>query len=339
MRSVVPAALLVLGLAVAVPSRAEEADTAAAEALFQQGRALLEAGRSAEACPKLAESQRLDPATGTLIALAACHEAEQKLASAWAEFTEAAGRAEREGRGDRRQLASERAARLEPRLSSLTVQVSPALAAIKGFELSRSERPLGRGAWNVPVPLDGGAYVLAARAPGMQPWQTSIEIAAEGDRQVVVVPELVPEPKAAPSPAHLVISAPIAVTVPPATEPPRETQTLNGLQWAGIATGSAGVVALGIGSYFGIRMLSKKNASDEYCDGPSNNQCDATGGPLLAEAGRFGNLATGFGIAGGALAALGGTLFFVGRAQGTERPAVSLKLSPSSVAAHVGGAF
>src|SRR5688572_3592069 len=106
-------------LAAAGPARAQGrgVSIATAEALFREGTALLDEKKFAEACPKLAESHRLDPATGTLLALAFCHEGEGRLASAWAEFAEVAGRAREEGRTDRELVAREHAANLEPRLA------------------------------------------------------------------------------------------------------------------------------------------------------------------------------------------------------------------------------
>src|SRR5262245_26602443 len=102
------------------------AETAVAETLFKKGRELLEAGKVSEACPKLAESQRIDPRLGTLLNLAACHAQEGKIASAWAEFTDAATKAERAGQQERAKLAHEQARELEKRLSFVSITVADA---------------------------------------------------------------------------------------------------------------------------------------------------------------------------------------------------------------------
>src|SRR5688572_1623106 len=69
---------------------AQEAnDKAAAEVLFEQGRALLLEGKVDQACPKLSESLRLDRGIGTMLFLAECWQRMGKTASAWAQFREA----------------------------------------------------------------------------------------------------------------------------------------------------------------------------------------------------------------------------------------------------------
>src|SRR6516225_9422157 len=101
------------------------ADVALAEALYQRGRQLMAEGKYSEACPKFAESYRLDAATGTLLNLASCHEDEGKLASAWLEFTQAAAAARLDHRDDRVKFAEDHLSAIEPKLSRLAVTVAP----------------------------------------------------------------------------------------------------------------------------------------------------------------------------------------------------------------------
>jgi hypothetical protein len=312
---------------------AEDRDAAAAEALFQEGRARLEAGDIAAACSMLAESLRLDPATGTLLALAACHEKEGKLASAWAEFTDAAGRAAQEGNDERQQLALGRAEQLKPRLSTLTVRISREIAATPGLTIVRSNRTLGVGEWNVPLPVDGGSYTIEISAPGRIPGRLAIEVPAEGGLVAVDVPALGVEPR----PKTPAISQPVKLPPPPPST--LRDRGLSRLEWVGISGAGVGVVSLGVGGYFLAQMLSKKAEADPNCDGPKNNECNDEGIPDQSDAAHYGRLATGFGIVGGVLVATGASLFLVGRSTRDEPPQVAVTLAPGGGALHFKGAF
>src|SRR5437868_13705153 len=101
-------------------------EAALAEVLYQKGRELMAQGKAAEACPKFAESYRLDATTGTLLNLASCHETEGKLATAWLEFSRSVALARRDRRSDRVRFAQDRLAAIEPKLSYLTVMVPSA---------------------------------------------------------------------------------------------------------------------------------------------------------------------------------------------------------------------
>src|SRR3954465_13259291 len=107
------------------PARAQPGNAALAESLFREGKRLSADKKFAEACPKFAESYRLDPGLGTLLNLATCHEAEGKPASAWAEFSDASAQARREGDSDRGQLAEEHMKALETKLAHISVGLAP----------------------------------------------------------------------------------------------------------------------------------------------------------------------------------------------------------------------
>src|SRR5688572_30313779 len=155
------AGLLLPSLAAAAPSAS---DRAAAEVLFDEAIQLLEAGNAAAACPKLEESQRLDPGVGTLLYLAECYRAQGRTASAWATFREASYAAEAAGQADRMAIANAEADKLKPSLSYVTLVIADHEAT--SLEVQRDGEAVNRALWGSPIPVDPGEHQLAASAPG-----------------------------------------------------------------------------------------------------------------------------------------------------------------------------
>ena len=205
-----------------ITSNASAQSTAAqAETLFRQGRDLMTAGKYAEACAAFASSQKLDPAPTTQLNLADCREKNGQLASAWGVFVEV----ERQLRGttDARNtklldVAAKHAAQLEPRLSKLAINVS-ADHQLTGLEVLRDKDSVDSGAWNHPLPIDGGTYTITARAPGHDSWTTTVTVKTEGDSQTVEVPAL-PTPKVATTPPPTTGTPPPPVQAEPPMPPP-----------------------------------------------------------------------------------------------------------------------
>ncbi len=179
---------LLLGTATAVAQPAG----AQAEILFRQGRDLLAAGKIDEACRAFAESQKVEPTVTTLTNLAGCYEQLGQLATAWGLFLDL----ERQTRAGTdatstqlHSIAHDRAAKLEPRISTLTINV-PAASQIDGLEISRGAEKIDPGMWNRSLPIDGGTYTITARARNAHEWSEQVTVAAEHDTKVVEIPVL-----------------------------------------------------------------------------------------------------------------------------------------------------
>jgi len=122
------AALVALCMASSRVARAQEVSSgssAAAQALFDEAKRLIQQGDAAAACPKLEESERLEPGIGTKLNLANCYEKVGRTASAWILYLEVESDTKRNGQVERQTMAHNRAAALQPRLSHLTISVSP----------------------------------------------------------------------------------------------------------------------------------------------------------------------------------------------------------------------
>ncbi|HEU4538849.1 MAG TPA: hypothetical protein VFS00_32240 [Polyangiaceae bacterium] len=295
----------VVALALLCPARSSWAagpDEAAAEALFRSGKQLMGERKFAEACPKLAESFRLDAATGTQLALALCYEQWGKLASAWSTYATAADRSKQEGRADRERAARARAAALEPKLSRLTVNVDAASAALAGLTVSRNGVNIGSASFGVPLPVDPEEITVEANAPGRQPWSAKVTVGPNADQKVVTVPPL--EENRSGASVQAVKPAPAA----PAEAPPAGSSGPSAMRIGAYAAGGAGIIGLGLGGFFGLRAISKNGDSeDKGCDG---DRCSTEEGKKLRDdAVSAGNVATVATIAGVVLAGAGVTLF------------------------------
>ena len=292
-------------------------DLAMAEALFQEARKLVEQKRFAEACPKFAESQRLDPGIGTLLNLAACHELEGKTATAWSEFTQALGMAERESRADAQQFARGHLAALTPRLPKITIIV-PKESESPGLEVSLDGETLGKPAWGLVSPIDPGTHVIAAAATAKKRWTTQITF-GPAEQKTVTVPALDPTPEGAtPSPNSPVpVPEPAprpTVDAPHTTEPspdaaperPLDHARGNAQRTAGLVVGGAGVIAMGAGVLLGLSAKSTYDDSSAHCDATG---CDRAGLDLRDTAVTKGQVATAI-FALGAGAAVGGAVLW-----------------------------
>ena len=175
---------------------ADPRDPAAAQAMFDAGMSLMKAHDYAKACPKLAESQRLDPGIGTQFQLGVCYEGQGLTASAWAQFLEVASLAGASGQADRQQLARKRAERLEPRLGRVRINV-PSTKRVAGLQIERDGALVRDVSWDAALPVDPGEHKITVSAPGHLSFVTKV-IVQEGRTSDVDIPLLEEEAEAPP---------------------------------------------------------------------------------------------------------------------------------------------
>ncbi len=242
-------------------------EQALAEGLFRDGRELLERGEFAAACGKLDESYKLDPASGTLLNLALCHEREGKLATAWVEFQNALARVRREGSEERVTFARESIARIEPKVPRIRLAVAEGEGQPVMVELDGTA--LGRAAWGGEMPVDPGVVHNRATAAGRRAYEAEISI-EPGQILVAKIPALVPEVEPA-AKSEPQASAPTVNAAKPAApsaavvSAPADTHDDRRVA-AYVATG-AGVLGVVAGTTFGIVAILQKQESDPRCPG------------------------------------------------------------------------
>jgi hypothetical protein len=255
------ARLVTLGLAGGIAAAAYPGSLAAqpaetpADVQFQQGRQLLVAGKYAEACAAFDASQALKPDIATLLNQANCREKNHQLATAWRLFVEAERQTHDATDPPTRELhrvAADRAAKLEARLSTLTIHV-PDDRRIAGLEILLDGERIGPEAWSRARPVDGGTYHIAARAPGMTDWAVTVTVGVERDPTPIEVPAL-GAPALVPAPA----SPPAATAAPAPVVPRRSIWPLAFAGGAVVLLGGAGGLA-----WWGDRTYAQAEAAPD----------------------------------------------------------------------------
>lgn len=264
MPSLLVAPLLAAGWLAGVPAPALAQQAAVAEALFKEGKALLRDGDYAKACPKLAESQRIDPSSGTLLNLALCQRKAGNTASAWATYLEAARLARQQKRDEVAKEAQQKAEELEPDLSYLTIVVA---AAVPELTVRRDDITLEASSLGSKLPVDPGQHTVVASAPGYESITLQVTIGASRDAQTLNMPVLKPlGATPAPTTNQAPTQQPPAATKaspPPLSPPPPQPKT--GRKTAAYVIGAGGLVATAVGATFGALALSSYADAEKKC--------------------------------------------------------------------------
>lgn len=326
-------AAALLGAALAACPRPVRAQSAAAgataQALFDQARQLMQQGKYAEACPKFAASQRLDPGVGTQFNLAACYEKLGKTASAWALYLEVAATCRKLGETKREKVARGRADALKPKLSKLEVDV-PKTSQVDGLKVQRGSVDLGSALWGVSTPVDPGKVTISASAPGKKPWTGTVEVAA-GASAKIAVPPLADAPAAAAPPESTPVTGPAAG--PAQAGPPggdhavQTTRPIPTTVWIG--AGVTGALAVGA-VVTGVLALKKKSDFNAINDGNHPKDAKQSAHDSAVSMGVINTVLTGAALVGAGVTAY----FYLSR---PEKPASGRTYVTPWATAHSGG--
>jgi hypothetical protein len=162
--------------------------------------------------------------------------------------------------------------------------------------------PIGRAAWDTPIPVDGGERVVEATALDRSPWKTTVAVKREEDRVRVVVrapAEPAPVVTAVAVPAGLPASNPLPAPAAPAPKGGARRAT-------GIVLIGAGLAGLGAAAWLALDARSDYRNALKMCTG---DVCPPEPYRRVQDARDQGSLATIVAIGGVAAALTGVTLW------------------------------
>ncbi|MBI2391779.1 MAG: hypothetical protein HYV09_19470 [Deltaproteobacteria bacterium] len=312
---------LVFFAAAVAPAALADGDVATARAAFEKGASLAGEGRWSDALAQFELSASLRPHATTSYNLGYCERALGHATRASKHFSAALARDQATLGGELtpelRSATKKYLAEMRAQIAMPEVTIAPADASVtvdgrpleigEGGHLLAGTRPSGPGE-NVPnatfvLEVDAGAHEIVVLGPDGRS-KVAHEYFPPGSTKKVRV-ELPPPVKMTPTPTP----------TPIVDNGSRRT-------W-GFIIGGAGLAAIGVGSYFGLRAGSTWNDAKDAC--PDRARCpDEQGSDLANRARAYANLST-IAFTAGAVALVGGTILVL-TAPSPGKPTVSVGL-------------
>ncbi|XXX73122.1 tetratricopeptide repeat protein [Sorangium sp. So ce134] len=304
-----------LASALAAAGAASAADPDPAQASFDQGVALMEAGRFEEGCPAIEQSHKLDPRPGTLFTLAECEALRGRVATAIARFDEYLALyptltpKQQRSQGDREQSARKQREALAREVPGLRLELPP--DAPPGTAVELDGRPLAPAAIGALLPVDPGKHVVRAQPPGGPAFERSV-LVEKGEKRTVALDVTAPPPQPPPPPPPQQ-QRPESASAAGATgaggvgAPPDATARGpgdGGRRVAVYLAGGLGLAGLAVGGVTGALAMERKGVVDRNCAGLACNHEGKTAADAMKALGLASTIAFGVGIAGAGAAAV-----------------------------------
>ncbi len=319
-----------LGLAVMLAAGARTAHAepdniaAIAEQLFDEGRVLMRAGRWAQACPRFDASQRIDPALGAQLNLAACYERMGRLARAWGLYHEAIDLARKTDDVRRQDYAQRHAAALELKLARLTITVPTRLPA--GFAVRWDGSPIAPNALGLGLYADPGQHEILIGAPGFETVTKTVTLVG-GTAEIIAIPVLVasaapgyePSTLSSTDPTPDLVVASYSLPVLPALTRPGAPASSR--RYLALGLGTAGLATAGVGLWFGMKARSSDRQAKELCGDQliCDNAADFETGQRLIRDARSDAITSTLLVASGGAVVVGGVIVLLVGSRTGER--------------------
>ena len=271
-----------------------------AEALFKQGKKLMEQKRFADACAAFEKSNKLDPGIGAQLNIAKCYQEWGKIGRAYLAF-QAAEKAAQEANDKRVPQIHEFVVALEPDVPHLTIKLPKEYKA-ETVKVTLDGDPVA--SFDTPIVVDPGPHMIEWYVSGSGRKQNQVVAVERGGKQEFTLE--VQKPKSDGSGT----GSGSGDTKPDDDEQPTSTTGRN-QRIAGIAVGAGGVVAITISTIMTVSAKGKySDALTMYCGGVKDG-CDAMGLTLTREARDTANTATVVFLLGAAMVGGGVALYLL----------------------------